>query len=90
LTIDHANKSPGFPLSITSLEQATTTARDGLGAGGTPPADTRRSAASDRLYRIIWRWHFYAGMIIAPVMIVVSGTGALWIFKDELEGILHP
>ena len=29
-------------------------------------------------------------MIIAPVVIVVSGTGALWIFKDELEGILHP
>jgi uncharacterized iron-regulated membrane protein len=90
LTIDHANKPPGSPLSTTSLEQATTTARDGLGSGGTPPADTRRSAASDLLYRIIWRWHFYAGMIIAPVVIVVSGTGALWIFKDELEGILHP
>ena len=90
MTIDHANKPPGSPLSTTSLEQATTTAHDGLGSGGTPPADTGRSAASDRLYRIIWRWHFYAGMIIAPVVIVVSGTGALWIFKDELEGILHP
>ena len=63
---------------------------DGLGSGGTPPADTRRSAAGDRLYRIIWRWHFYAGMIIAPALIVVAATGALYIFKDELEGVLHP
>ena len=65
-------KPPGSPLSTTSLEQTTTTARDGLGSGGTPPADTRQSAAGDRLYRIVWRWHFYAGMIIAPALIVVA------------------
>lgn len=29
-------------------------------------------------------------MIVAPVLIVVSATGALYIFKDELEAVLHP
>jgi uncharacterized iron-regulated membrane protein len=77
-------------MSITSAERTTTTARDGLGSGGTPPADTRQSAIGDRLHRVIWRWHFYAGMIVAPALIVVAATGALYIFKNELEALLHP
>jgi uncharacterized iron-regulated membrane protein len=56
----------------------------------TPPAATRQSATGDRLHRIVWRWHFYAGMIVAPALIVVAATGALYIFKDELEAVLYP
>lgn len=56
----------------------------------TPPPEARQFDTSGRLYRIVWRWHFYAGMIIALPLIVVSATGALYIFKDELEGVLHP
>jgi len=77
-------------LSTTSPERTTTTARDGLGSVGRPPAGPRQSATGDRLYRVVWRWHFYAGMIVAPVLIVVVVTGALYIFKDELEGVLYP
>jgi uncharacterized iron-regulated membrane protein len=29
-------------------------------------------------------------MIVAPVLIVVAATGAPYIFKDELEGVLYP
>lgn len=77
-------------MSTTSLERTTTTASDGLGSGATPPATTRHPATGDRLYRIVWRWHFYAGMIVAPALIVVAATGALYIFKDELEAVLYP
>ena len=77
-------------MSSTSVEQTKTTAQDGFGSAGTPPSDPRRSAAGDRLYRVVWRWHFYAGMIIAPSLIVVVATGALYIFKDELEGVIYP
>ncbi|HQZ63829.1 MAG TPA: PepSY domain-containing protein [Planctomycetaceae bacterium] len=42
------------------------------------------------MYRVIWRWHFYAGMIIAPALIVVAATGAIYIFKDELEAVIYP
>ena len=52
--------------------------------------DTKQPGTSDRLYRIVWRWHFYAGMIIAPALIVVAATGALYIFKDELEAVIYP
>jgi hypothetical protein len=77
-------------MSTTSFEQTTTTADSGLGSGGLPPADTKHSGTSDRLYRVVWRWHFYAGMIIAPALIVVAATGALYIFKDELEAVIYP
>jgi uncharacterized iron-regulated membrane protein len=29
-------------------------------------------------------------MIVAPALIVVAATGALYIFKDELEAVLYP
>jgi uncharacterized iron-regulated membrane protein len=77
-------------MSTASLEQPTTVVPDGRGVGDSPPSTPRPTNTGGRLYRIIWRWHFYAGMIIAPVLIVVSATGALYIFKDELEGVLHP
>src|SRR3954463_11889473 len=77
-------------MSIASLDQTTKSAHGALGSAGTPPSNTRRSATGDRLYRVVWRWHFYAGMIITLPLIVVAATGALYIFKDELEGVLHP
>ena len=45
--------------------------------------------AEPRLYRVIWRWHFYAGLIVLPVLLVVSITGALYVFREELEPLLY-
>jgi len=47
--------------------------------------DHNASQAQPRLYRVIWRWHFYAGLIVLPVLIVVALTGALLVFREELE-----
>ncbi len=41
--------------------------------------------AQPRLYRVIWRWHFYAGLLVLPVLVVVALTGALLVFREELE-----
>ncbi|MEM6472324.1 MAG: PepSY domain-containing protein [Planctomycetota bacterium] len=38
-----------------------------------------------KLRRLFWNWHFWAGMIAGPVLIVLSITGAIYIFKPELE-----
>jgi uncharacterized iron-regulated membrane protein len=82
-------------MSIAPLDPSTTAADGGLGSGDptaavTKQADTKQSGTNDRLYRIVWRWHFYAGMLIAPALIVVVATGALYIFKDELESVIYP
>jgi uncharacterized iron-regulated membrane protein len=38
-------------------------------------------------YRAVWRWHFYAGVFAAPVLIVLAITGALYLFDRELDHV---
>ena len=45
-------------------------------------------SASD-LYRAVWRWHFYAGLLVLPFMITLAITGALYLFKDEFDAVIH-
>lgn len=37
------------------------------------------------IYRTIWRWHFYAGLIVVPIIILLSLSGALYLFKPQVE-----
>ena len=37
------------------------------------------------LYRTIWRWHFYAGLFVIPFLLVLSLTGAAYLFKPQLD-----
>ncbi len=46
--------------------------------------------AMSRAYRAIWRWHFYAGLIVAPFLLILSVTGAIYLFNDELNAALSP
>lgn len=43
-----------------------------------------------RLYRAMWRWHFYAGLIVLPVLAMMAVTGALYLYKPEVEALLYP
>ncbi|MDQ0512853.1 PepSY-associated TM helix domain-containing protein [Ancylobacter amanitiformis] len=52
-----------------------------------PAADTAEHAAN--LYRAVWRWHFYAGLLVLPFMILLAVTGGLYLFRDELDGLWH-
>ncbi len=45
-------------------------------------------SASD-LYRAVWRWHFYAGLLVLPFMITLAITGGLYLFKDEIDAVIH-
>lgn len=40
-------------------------------------------------YRAVWRWHFYAGLIVAPVLLVLAITGGLYLFDWEVDGLVH-
>ncbi|MFE0014696.1 PepSY-associated TM helix domain-containing protein [Mesorhizobium sp. NPDC059054] len=55
---------------------------------GREPAGIVARSASD-LYRAVWRWHFYAGLLVLPFMITLAVTGALYLFKDEIDAIIH-
>ena len=40
-----------------------------------------------QLYRLLWRWHFYAGVFTIPFIIILAITGALYLFKPQIEAI---
>ncbi|WP_243450549.1 PepSY-associated TM helix domain-containing protein [Sandarakinorhabdus glacialis] len=59
------------------------------------PTATAGTACPDsqlmsRRYRAIWRWHFYAGLIVAPFLLILSLTGAIYLFNDELNDLTMP
>lgn len=37
------------------------------------------------LYRTVWRWHFYAGLFVMPFILLLSVTGAIYLFKPQLD-----
>lgn len=37
------------------------------------------------LYRTIWRWHFYAGLFVLPFILILSVTGAIYLFKPQID-----
>lgn len=39
-------------------------------------------------YRTIWRWHFYAGLIAIPFVIWLATTGAIYLFRPQVEAWL--
>ncbi|MBU6371420.1 MAG: PepSY domain-containing protein [Alphaproteobacteria bacterium] len=50
----------------------------------TPPDDLR----AGRLYRAIWRWHFYAGLFCIPFILLLAATGSLYLFKPQIEAAI--
>lgn len=46
-------------------------------------------AIRDGLYPTIWRWHFYAGILITPIMLVMAITGGIYLFQHEIEDALY-
>lgn len=37
------------------------------------------------LYRTIWRWHFYAGLLVIPFILILAATGAAYLFKPQVD-----
>ncbi len=46
------------------------------------PSLPRKDAA---LYRTLWRWHFYAGLFVIPFILILSVTGAIYLFKPQID-----
>lgn len=40
-------------------------------------------------YDAIWRWHFYAGLIIFPVLLIMAVTGGMYLLQPQIEDLLY-
>ncbi len=53
----------------------------------TDPTDTSSSRAS-RLWRSVWRTHFYAGLIAAPLLVLMALTGLVILYTEPINEAL--
>lgn len=50
-----------------------------------PAGGWKGTRQAEKFYSTLWRWHFYAGLICAPILIVVALTGAIYTFREEID-----
>ncbi len=43
----------------------------------------------DSLYRAFWRWHFYAGLLVMPVLMLMALTGGLYLFRSNIDDVVY-
>lgn len=41
------------------------------------------------LYKMIWRWHFYAGILLTPFLLILAVTGSIYVFKPQIENFIY-
>ena len=48
------------------------------------------SAFGIKLYRAVWRWHFYAGLIVVPFLTFLALTGLIMLYGNSIDTFLEP
>ncbi|MDP0500690.1 MAG: PepSY domain-containing protein [Verrucomicrobiota bacterium JB022] len=56
----------------------------------TPEAVKKTRSWLAAIYPAVWRWHFWMGLLITPVLVIVSLAGALFVFEYELAPVVEP
>ena len=51
--------------------------------------NTTDRVAASALYRAVWRWHFIAGLLVLPFVILIAVTGGIYLFKDEINNAAY-
>ena len=47
--------------------------------------EARETEGRGVVYRTLWRWHFYAGLICIPFVIWLAVTGSVYLFRPQIE-----
>lgn len=53
------------------------------------PSEPREGSTASGLYRMVWRWHFFAGLFSIPIIVLLCISGIVWLMRPELTWLLH-
>lgn len=56
---------------------------------GNSDAKVEIKSKSTSLYAAIWRWHFYAGIFLAPLILILTISGVIYLFKPQIENAIY-
>jgi len=55
--------------------------------------ETRRSQPSKKMHALVyqatWRWHFYAGMLVIPFLLMLSITGMVMLYDKQIQNFRY-
>jgi uncharacterized iron-regulated membrane protein len=51
--------------------------------------DELRAQPKPRLFRAVWRWHFYAGLLVIPIIVILSLSGIVYLFKPQIDSVFY-
>jgi uncharacterized iron-regulated membrane protein len=54
-----------------------------------PATPDARAARRRALYRLVWRWHFYAGLFCVPFVLWLALTGSVYLFHPQIDALLE-
>ncbi|MER6046472.1 PepSY domain-containing protein [Streptomyces sp. NPDC001793] len=49
----------------------------------------RSRNSRNQLYKTLWRWHFYAGLLVTPLLVLLAVTGGIYLFKPAYENWVY-
>ncbi|OZG71373.1 hypothetical protein BTA51_20720 [Hahella sp. CCB-MM4] len=50
------------------------------------PLPTQEANLTEKFYRAVWRWHFYAGLYVIPFLCVLAVTGLMMLWTSVIDG----
>ncbi|WP_143179745.1 PepSY-associated TM helix domain-containing protein [Streptomyces yunnanensis] len=56
---------------------------------GPDPGTDRARPSRNQLYKTLWRWHFYAGLLVTPLLVLLAVTGGIYLFKPAYENWVY-
>jgi uncharacterized iron-regulated membrane protein len=48
-----------------------------------------RAERKPRLFPVVWRWHFYAGLLVIPIVVILSLSGIVYLFKPQIDSVFY-
>ena len=52
------------------------------------PIPASGAAQASSLYRRVWRWHFFAGLLCLPFIFLLALTGAIYLFNGQIDDVV--
>lgn len=54
------------------------------------PSGRETTRPEPGMYRTVWRWHFYAGAVVAPLLVMLAASGAIFLYASEIDRAVRP
>ena len=55
----------------------------------TQRGDAPASHTQAEFYRLVWKWHFLAALFVLPFMAMLSLTGGVYLYKDQINNWIY-